>query len=498
MPQRHLLYLDASAMQCFYWKQGHVRLVERFEASDEGVQAFARYVRTYQKAVFSLLVDVADEGFHFESLPHVTGPDRKAMLKRKTDQAFFASPMSTAISLGRERTGRRDERFLFLGLTRQASLEPWLEVLRAHEVALNGVFTPPLVIDRLVRHFKNTDLTSLLVSFAPGGMRQTFMERGRVRFSRLAQSLDDIPIGLEDQCAAEILKTHSYLVGQRLIPRSAPLTVQLLVDEADFKRLRPALVDSADLRYLHLSLTELAARLGLHQPLRGSSAQPLLLHSLAREAGIAQLAPANETRFYGIWRMRQAIVGASVAIFFGAVLYAGKVWFDGQQMIESTVMARRQAAQQEAQLQQLEAGRPRMPVPTADLRAAVDELRRLEAGQTSPGRWMAHLSRALDQHPGIRLTRIDWRVTETDAGVAIANGAATLTLPASLVGDRRAQLNAVERFIADLTPGTTDGTRLLRTPVNLASSQTFSGNSATPTADQQAEFEVEFSVSAQP
>jgi len=497
MPQRHLLYLDASDMHCFYWRQGHVRPVERFPTSEDGINGFARYVRTHRKAIFTLVVDLSDEGFQFETLPHVTGPDRKAMLRRKLDQAYFGSPLATALSLGRESNGRRDERFLFVALTRHASIEPWLEVLRANEIALSGVHSPALVMDKMVRRFEGIEATHLLVSFAPGGMRQTFFENGRVRFSRLAQSLDDIPIGLEDQCAAEILKTHSYLVGQRLIPRNAPLTVQLLVDDADYKRLRPALNESADLHFVHLPLAPLAARLGLNQEQRGSSALPLMLHSVGRETGLAQLAPANDTRFFGIWRMRQAIVGASVALFFAAMLYSGKVWFDGQQMIDATTLTRQLAAQKEAELARLGAERPQLPVATDDLRATVITLRQQEAAQWSPEDWMAHLSRTLDQHPEVTLNRLQWRV-QTQGERTQAVGAATLSLPDLAPGDRRAQLEAVERFMTDLTPGTADGVRLLRSPVNLASTETFSANSDGGDRTQRASFEVEFALERRP
>ncbi|WP_227816364.1 hypothetical protein [Nitrogeniibacter aestuarii] len=497
MPQRHLLYLDASAMHCFYWKQGHLRLIERFPVTEPGIDGFVRHVQTYRKAIFSLLVDVMEEGFQFEVLPHVSGQDRTAMLKRKTDQAFFGSPLSAAISLGRERTGRRDERFLFVALTRQAAIDPWLDVLRANEVALSGIHTPPLVLDTIFKRLRGVSDNRLLVNFTPGGMRQTFFEHGRVRFSRLAQSLDDIPIGLEDQCAAEILKTHSYLAGQRLIPRNVPLTVQLMVDDADYKRLRPALRESAELHFEHLPVNLVASKLGLAQEPRGSSALPVLLQCLARETGIAQLATPTDTRFFGIWRMRQGLVGAAVAIFFAAMLYAGKVWFDGQQMLEAAVAVRQSAQIKEAQLQRLETERPQLDIPATELRDAIKTLRELEQAQVAPESWFLHLSRALDQHPDVQLERIDWQI-RTDASTGLSAGVAALSLPESSANDRRGMLDEVGRFLDDLGAGTSNGAKLLRSPVNLASSQTFSASSDAPATLKRPEFEVEFSVVARP
>jgi len=495
MPQRHLLYLDASAMHCFYWKQGQVRLIERFPATETGLAGFVRHIQTYRSAVFSLLVDLMEEGFQFETLPHVSGPDRRAMLRRKADQAFFGSPLSTAVSLGREPAGRRDERFLFIALTRHALIEPWLEVLRANAVALSGVYTPPLILDALSRRLRAPAGTRLLVNFTPGGMRQTFFDNGRLRFSRLAQSLDDIPIGLEDQCAAEILKTHSYLAGQRLIPRNSPLTVHMMVDGADFKRLRPSLRETSELHFEHLPVGQIAAKIGLASAPRGSNSLQVLLQCLGRETGIAQLAPTSETRYFGLWRIRQALVGVSAALFFGAVLYAGKVWFDGQEMLEQAEAMRTMAQRQGAQLKQLETERPALPVAAASLRSAIATLYRLEAQEATPHGWMLQLSRALDQHPDVRLERIDWQL-KPEAERSVSAGVATLSLPEALAQDRRGLLDRVNRFYDDVRAGALSA-QIVRSPLNLASSQTFSADSDAQTKIRPS-FAIEFALGDTP
>lgn len=493
MPRRELLYLDASAMHCYAWKQGHLRLIERFAATEAGVGGFARHVQRRRKHLFSLLVDLMEEGFQHEVLPHVRGPDRTAMLKRKSEQAFFGSPMATAISLGRERGGRRDERFLLVALTRQALIDPWLDVLRAAQAPLCGVYSPPLLLDSLIQRTTPDQPRCLLVSFTPGGMRQTFFESGRLRFSRLAQSLDDIPIGLEEQCAAEILKTHSYLVGQRLTPRNAPLPVHVAVDDKDFRRLRPALRDSDDLRFHHVPVTTLATRVGAADAPSGSNALPVLLTWMARGHRGPQLATAPDTRYFGIWKMRQAVVGAGLALCFACLLYAGKLWVDGDQMATEAAQLRASADARSGELARLEQALPALSVPLAELRPAIETLAQIETQRATPGPWLAHLSEALERHPDIRLEGVNWHHSDTDAAEAPI-GEARLSLPASLATDRRAMLDAARAFLDDLSPGA--NARLVRPPVNLASDQTFRNDTQTPAPDRRPTFEVAFSLEA--
>ncbi|QID18792.1 hypothetical protein G3580_14885 [Nitrogeniibacter mangrovi] len=501
MPTRYLLYLDASAMHCFHWKQGRTRLMERFPTTEAGIGGFARFVQRHRTGLFSLMVDVMEEGFQHEVLPYVRGGDRDAMLKRKGSQAFFGTPLSTAVSLGRERGGRRDERFLFVALTRQALVEPWLQALRAAHAALTGVHSPPLVLDRLMQRLASDRPRCLLVCFTPGGMRQTFFESGRLRFSRLAQSLDDIPIGLEAQCAAEILKTHSYLVGQRLIPRNAPLTVHVLVNDADFKRLRPALADTDELRFEHLPIDVLARKLNLAETPRGSNALPILLGSMMRESGATQLADPGETRYYGIWKMRQAVVGTGLALFAAAMLFAGKVWFDGQSMAQERAGLAARTAAQQRQLAALQQALPPLPVSVDALRPAVETLESLRHEDASPARWLIHLSHALDLHRDVRLEQVDWRYRDAPPDTRVAPGAAgraRLSLPASLASDRRALIETAQAFVEDLSPGTDGSARMTRMPVQLQSDQALRGSSSDEVDTTRPEFEVEFALGARP
>jgi hypothetical protein len=499
MPARILLYLDTAAMHCFAWKNGHVRALAQFGTGEAGISEFARFVQMHRTALFSLLVDLMEEGFQHEVLPHVRGADRDAMLERKCNQAFFGSPLTTAVPLGRERDGRRDERFLFVSLTRHGAIEPWLEALRAASAPLTGVYSPPLLLDRLMQRNAADRPRCLLVNFTPGGMRQTFFDGGRLRFSRLAQSLNDIPIGLEDRCAAEILKTHSYLVGQRMIPRGTPLPVHVLVDHEDFNRLHPALRDSDELRYEHVPIGQLAERIGLADRTPGSSSLPLLLHWLARDTGGKQLANRSERRFYQVWKMRQAVIGAGVALSVAAGLYAGKIWLDSQRMAQESSRLTAEARAQRSELAALRLTVPDGSVSVEALRPAMERLASLRAQSASPREWMVRLSATLDAFPEVRLEQLEWRHRDAAPNTQLPNGStgrARLSLPEALASDRRGMLDAARDFVTDLSAGTA-GARLIRMPVELQSDRLFRSSSE-PAAPSRPEFEVEFALEARP
>ncbi|MCZ4306466.1 hypothetical protein O4G98_17145 [Zoogloeaceae bacterium G21618-S1] len=494
MPVRHLLYLDANALHSFRWQQGSVVPTGRYPADDEGIKAFADAVRQAGSGLYTLLVDVVEEGFHADTLPSVRGPDRTAMLERKRSQAFFGTPFSGALSRGIDRNGRRrDERFLFVALTRPAVVEPWLQVLRVVNAPLTGIHSVALVIDSLIQRLAAPAERCLLVTYAPGGMRQTFVDQGHLRFSRLAPNLNAITPDTAARCAGEILKTHSYLISQRMLPRSGQLPVYILSNAADHAHLAPLLNTSEERIYHHTDIVELSHKTGLSNPGNNSDAMPLMLHWIARESGLLQLAPANERRFFRLWQARQAIIGAGVALFAAALLFAGKLWFDTESIKASTEQLRSDATSTQHSLSQLQAALPALPAPLDDLRDAFHALDAFQAGKASPRPWLNHLSAALDATPELALQSIQW---QSDAGDTPSKGVAKLSLPPQMAVDRRAMVDTAERFLADLARPPGVAARVTRMPVELQSDRAFRSSTDPAGQPPAPTLEVSFALGA--
>src|SRR2546429_9829032 len=62
----------------------------------------------------------------------------------------------------------------------------------------------------------------LMVSRQQAGLRQSYIENGRIRFSRLGRVDFSDPRVIAQDCAAESLRIQQYLVNSRIVPREAP------------------------------------------------------------------------------------------------------------------------------------------------------------------------------------------------------------------------------------------------------------------------------------
>lgn len=468
MASRHLLFLDASGLAAYRWQLAGPMEDARFPATEAGWEAFGDYLRHHANGLFSLLADVAEEGFQLEDIPHVQGGDRREIIKRKLGQHFYGSPLALAISRGRLKEGRRDERLLLAGLTGYAIFQPWLQALRQAESRLVGIFSLPQIIAELMAKSAGDD-SLLVMSISRAGVRQTFLDHGQLRFSRLSPVATTNGAEVATTCATETTKIFQYLAGQRLIARDAPLRTLVLAHPAHFADLRAACQNNRERQVELVDLLALAKQYGLTTPLRDSNGETLFLHVLARRQPRQQFAADEDRHFYRIWQLRSAIVASAVAVLAGCMLFTG-----GQLYVLNDLSTNNQAVRSEIDVGKqryanLRQDVPSMPLAIDQLRALTDRAESLARRSTGPEPMMQHISRALEQAPRVELSQLDWRVANSaeddspghakpeasPAPAAHPDGYAIVVLqgqlPLAMISDHRSQLMTVNAFATALT-----------------------------------------------
>ncbi|MCX8018123.1 MAG: hypothetical protein N2690_09535, partial [Rhodocyclaceae bacterium] len=371
MPQRRVLFLDAAGLTAYRVGGGRIEAEGRFPPDEAGLADFAAYLAHHAGSLFMMLADVAEEGFQLEDIPASSGKDRQAIIKRKLAQYFYGTPFAIAQSLGRLKTGRRDERVLLMALTRPPFFEPWLAQLRATRSILAGLWSLPQVVGQLLP--AAAPAQSLLITQTGGALRQTFFLDGQLRFSRLtplvSASADEAAIA----ALLEASKMHQYLASQRLIGRGKPLVTRVLVHPAQAAAMRARCRDNAELRFECADLLEEARRAGLHTPLEDArAAVALFCHLLARKPPAEQFAPPAERQYYRLWQTRYALKSASAVILASGLLIAGNLGMEIFQKQGEIERLRQEALLARQGYDAVMQALPKIPLTTDELRALVD------------------------------------------------------------------------------------------------------------------------------
>lgn len=466
MTARRLLFLDSLGLTAYRWQAGGPHVEANFTADADGLRAFDEYLNQHHGSQFHLLADVADEGFQSEDLPYVRGSDREEMLKRKLSQYFYGTPLSLAKSLGRAKSGRRDEKILFAGLTGYPQFEPWLQTLRGAEAQLAGVYSVPFVLAGLAGKIIDKTKPVLLMSVTRAGLRQTFFDGGQLRFSRLTPMATQLIGDIATACGTETRKIYQYLAGQRLIARDAPLQTLVLAHPSHFGIIGDRCETTAERTVQMLDLVAEAAKNGLKEVPADSRADALFLHLLARGAPTDQFAPPAERHQYRLWQIRLGLTSIAAAVFLFSLLYAGWQMKNHVELATANSLLQSEVELGKRRYNAMLQGLPPVAIGYDSLRVLTDRFEALEKRSVGPEATLQYISQALGKVPKVEITKIDWWIANnpdetrnlgtsaskpaTGGPAANGNGYAMAIiqaqLPLSMVSDHRSQLETVNTF----------------------------------------------------
>ncbi|HEX8988716.1 MAG TPA: hypothetical protein VF816_12225 [Rhodocyclaceae bacterium] len=436
MGKARILLLNAGGVVAYRCSRGQATPEARFGPERTG---FCAYLESRSGESFALLVDVADEEFSLDRLPHVLGRGRLRLLARRREGHSRGSPLCAAIPAGRDSDGRRDDRFLFATISRPQFIEPWLREMNRAGTLLRGVYSVPQAIAELAA--QHMPRPCLLATMGSAGLRQTLVAPDGLRFSRLTpgagRGMDEIAAA----AAAEAAELHRYLCGKRLASRDMPLRTLVLVHPSHIDAFRRNCRSGAELQFEFGDLPALAAARGLKTPLADSCADPLFAYLLARRAPPEQFARAGACREWRLHRARGLLdlAGGTVlvlSLLFGAIQLS---W--GLQSREATAELRRRNLPAESESPGADSAS--LALPAAKLRelaAAAEALERMAPG---PEPLLLALSHALDEAPALELESLDWRMADDDMG---RTAHAVLDVRAVARGSPRDTRQIVERL----------------------------------------------------
>lgn len=413
MADKRLIYFTTQRVTAYLWKGGHLEAERIFAANDEGVAAFGLYVAEYPKSLFYLLADLVEEDFTQESIPAVGGKDRETVIKRKIAQRYRDTSLATALSLGVSKVGgRREESLLFASFSNTQPFQPWLSVLRSHEARLVGVYSTPLVAPLLAKRIGFKGPNFLMVSLSAAGLRQTYVEGGQLRLSRLGHADQSDPRALAQLCAQESSRLQQYMVNLRIIARDAGILDVIVLSPAGQKaHFEAACRSTAALQFHIHSLDEVSKPAGLKTQPENSGSEALFLHTLAAGQPSGQFASDELRRYYNVWRARLAVMGAGIAICaFCLLLAALKL---GETFLENREAdaERQKEALAVSQYASIQATFPKTPTDSAKLGLIVKNYQSLLTQAATPEQILVDISRALADLPQIELENIEWDAT---------------------------------------------------------------------------------------
>lgn len=407
---RHFVYLTNTRLVSLVTGRGRIVARREFAVSGAGAAAFETYLAGMATVPVHIFTDLAEEDFRLDTVPHLGGRDREAVLARKLVQIFRNTPFRYAILQGREPEGRRDDRVLYTAITNPEVLRPWIDCIERLHVPLAGIHSAAVLSGVLLDELDLVFSHTLLVTFTPGeAMRQTYFRDREIKFSRLT------PIDLEQgqslgtMISEETTRTWQYLDSLRHFAQDDRLEVCVLLHPSEREAVAPALRDFAQIQYRILDIEQVAAKLRLKPPPLGSSAEEVFVHLFLMRRAQNHFASAELRRYDTLRKARNAILGVSAGVLAAALAWGG---WNASRVLDAGQADQRLSQQMTAlnrEYDEIARALPTFGVGGSTMRDAVSFYNSTIRGFPTINEFAGALSGVLGRYPQVQLTQLAWQ-----------------------------------------------------------------------------------------
>ena len=430
-----VILISSSHAAVYVWQGKHLHGPMEFAAGEAGYTALAEHLAQDAGMVTNLLVDVIEEEFRTERVPHVTGRDQAGLLKRRVEQAFRLTQYRMGYIQNKLIDGKREDEALLSAITNVDLIAPWVKCLTRSKVPLHGIYSVAQLCGELLKPLDVIEKRALIITRQQhGGTRQAFYFDQKLKLSRLSPAPSTSYEAHADQLLAEVDKSQRYLMRLKLLGRDDMLVAHCVSTGPELAALRETCRDTTTLQFRFHELSTLHTGFSRGaEPVAPSYCDTLFLHLLKQRTPPRDYSTAVERRYEAYRRVRTALHGASAMLLLTALAWTGVNLIDARLMQEFNSSAGLISGDIKQRYDHVMEESPKTPVSPQNMRTGVELAQKLLAQSTLPQPMLYALGAGLHDFPQVEVQSIEWVATNDPASVTFGNTPAPAPTDAAAV-----------------------------------------------------------------
>lgn len=494
---KRLFYFTGYRLSVLHWKGKQLIGSSSFEPTQPGLDQFRSYLLQTENISGKFLVDVIEEDFRNEKIPHVGSRDRKSVVNRLIDRYYRSSEdFSYSEVIGREKSGRKDDVVLIGAMTNPKLIQPWLTILDECEVPLSGIWTLPIVSKGILKTIGASSGIVLIVSQqVNSNVRQTLFRDGKLVSSRqsiINQDINDIS-AIGTLAAPEVDRTIEFLRAQNLVAANEVINLHILGGDEQLLSLQQSFTSNERQSVTIHPIADIHKKLGLSGVDEKFSDSVFAWLCLDKKFSSSHYGVREKFSRYHNKLAAMALYAASLFVIIGGILLTELNISDAMEYEKSITILK----QEEQSYKQLYSNKfkdfEEVFQNAGVMNSAVDLAERItNNGTTSPLDFLISISNILakDDARNLHIDKIEWKAVSLDKKTK-KNKKANFTdkIPvkhnAVVTGridvpehDYRASIEHIQRIIKFLKASDRiESVQVLQMPVDLRSESEFSTES---------------------
>ncbi len=412
MSSKRVLLLSNYHIQAYHVTRGKIIRDVKLGLEDDYWPALSEYLKKDVRSPLFLITNILEEEFQLEKVPHTRGRDRKMLLERKKEQMFRGESFTNYRVVGREKTGRKDDKVLFYTMHESDALSELLTRIEEMELALAGIYSVPLLIQQCLKDIL-PDSNILVLSEVDNHLddkisfRQCFFTNGALALTRLSTFHLDQSNNVTDELADEIDGSRRYLTSHRLLDPFARLTTLVLESDSTVKRTgRLKLPQEFDVQYARPE--RIAEVLKLKCVDQDVFFDDVLAGDLCRHRSKRHYGTKDSLFHYRHHQARWGIAMASLALATTVSIFSATLVLSGISIDHGNKELSALLDNDRVQVEKMEASAPKLPQAADQLEAAVLSVEWLQQHTMPPDQLMTEISTSLRLFPDIVISELHW------------------------------------------------------------------------------------------
>jgi hypothetical protein len=409
LTNRRVLLLSTQKAAIYHWQGGAMGESFIFDVNEEGRDNFERYLSETPGTPVYILVDMFEEEYRRETMPHVGGGDRQAIFRRRRARLFRDTPYFYGEVQGREGEGRKDDRVFFSAITSPEQVSSWVELLNKHKIPMAGINSLPIFTGSLLKSFPEPSSQMLIVSIQSiSGLRQTYFEGGEFRISRLVQLPRYGTISYAPTIGEEVEKISRYLGSLRLISDDKPLDIYFLLTGELLGELERSHQNTPETTYHMVDINDMLETSGVDKKVTAPFSDQFYTNELLKKPPRNFYASSSERRYSTMRKMKYWMYAASIVLIIAGAIMSSIYFVDGLTLKQDSYAAQEKANFYAARYSMAKERLPHTPVEPNDLKIAVNAIDEINRYKTTPFEIIRLISNGLYGFPELLLDDMQW------------------------------------------------------------------------------------------
>ena len=418
MAEIHVIHISNHFVTVYAIGRNRASELLRLSAQAREYSIFEQFLEGLGQVPVRIVVDLKEELLQYETVPHLSGSDRKALFERKIRQLAGDSLFTSVHRVGRESHGRKDDRILVCAIPKTDGLQPWLDCLFQSKIPISGLFSTAAICETACKQVaKDREVLLISTSGRSAGkvsVRQSFFRNGKLVLSRL--SLSSISNAIVNDIFKEINRTRSYLLRAHSLDRSNDLEVHFVTDPMYVETAHSERSELVQIKLKLYTFEEFAKRVGLESMSTSIDFEAIVAYQAARGSGHSIRYRNKGTRFY--YRHHQAkrlMQVSSVAFLIAAMSYASACWLDIQQSKDELVDMQNKIGRIAGLLRNSPPSKLIQGYTPTQIQSFIRSDEIIRDKSILPSAVLEPISRTLSSTPGIQINKIAWQRQAQDS-----------------------------------------------------------------------------------